>query len=180
MASVHGTHPQLLRSVIDINNGQRLRVVGRLRQILGGIDGKRILLLGAAFKPNTDDIRNSPAIELANLLALEGAEITIVDPVVSPERIRTESPTVHVATSVAEALRGAHAVVLATEWPEYLAFDFGAAAKTMASAVFFDTRNAMNGEELTAAGLTYMCVGRPARESLRASAVAELALAGGA
>ncbi|MGE3077116.1 MAG: UDP-glucose/GDP-mannose dehydrogenase family protein [Dehalococcoidia bacterium] len=165
MASVHGTHPQLLRSVIDINNGQRLRVVGRLRNALGGLESKRILVLGAAFKADTDDIRNSPAIELANLLALEGAIVSMADPVVPKVRIEQESVAVEVVDSIEDALVGAHAVVLATDWPEYLAFEFGEAARTMASAVFFDARNAMDGDRLVASGFSYMCIGRPAAEA---------------
>ena len=182
MASVHGTHPQLLRSVIDINNGQRLRVVGRLRNALDGLDSKRILILGAAFKSDTDDIRNSPALELANLLALEGASVAIADPVVSRIRIEQESTSVNVVDSVTEGLSGAHAVVLATDWPEYLAFDFASARTSMALPVFFDARNAMDGDRLNASGFTYMCIGRPASEATVpqvAMTPAVYALAGG-
>ncbi|MGE0600088.1 MAG: UDP-glucose/GDP-mannose dehydrogenase family protein [Dehalococcoidia bacterium] len=182
MASVHGTHPQLLRSVIDINNGQRLRVVGRLRRALSGLDSKRILVLGAAFKADTDDIRNSPAIELANLLALEGASVSIADPVVPKARIEQESASVTVVDSITEAMVGAHAVVLATDWPEYLAFDYASSRESMDSAVFFDTRNAMDGELLISSGFTYLCIGRPAVEAASAAiemTPAEYALAGG-
>ena len=164
MASVHGTHPQLLRSVIDINNGQRFRMVSRLRGILGGIEGKRIFILGAAFKAQTDDIRNSPALELANLLALEGAEVVLTDPVVSADRVAAEGILSEFVGDIPAGARGAHAIVLATDWPEFLSFDYSQVAPSMESLVFFDGRNAMDSGALSAAGFKYLCVGRPAAE----------------
>ena len=164
MASVHGTHPQLLRSVIDINEGQKLRTVGRLRHVLGNLEGARILILGAAFKAQTDDLRNSPAIELANLLAHEGADVVITDPVVAPERIRAAAQSATVANSIAEGAAGADVIVLATDWPEYVAFDYATVAFAMRGKVVFDGRNALAPEALQKAGFTYLCVGRPGTE----------------
>lgn len=164
MASVHGTHPQLLRSVVDINNGQRLRIVRRLREALGGIEGRRIFILGAAFKAQTDDIRNSPALELANLLALEGAHVLIADPVVPAQRIRNEGVALEVVESIEDGAIGADALVLATDWPEYLALDFPALATSMTNRVVFDARNALDARELSRAGFRYLCIGRPGSE----------------
>lgn len=164
MASVHGTHPQLLRSVVDINNGQRLRIVKRLREALGGIEGRRIFILGAAFKAQTDDIRNSPALELANLLALEGAEVVMADPVVPAARIQAEGMPLQVAETTDAGAAGADAIVLATDWPEYLALDFAQLGAQMSQRVIFDARNALDGAALAAAGFEYLCIGRPGAE----------------
>lgn len=164
MASVHGTHPQLLRSVVDINNGQRLRIVKRLRESLGGIEGRRVFILGAAFKAQTDDIRNSPALELANLLALEGADVLIADPVVSEERIQAEGLAVRVVETPEQGACGADALVLATDWPEYLALDFATLAPLMHRPVLFDARNALDGGTVAASGFDYLCIGRPGAE----------------
>jgi UDPglucose 6-dehydrogenase len=181
MASVHGTHPQFLRSVIDINNGQRLRVVRRLREALDGIEGKRILILGAAFKAQTDDVRNSPALELANLLAVEGAEVRIADPVVPKGRIQAEAGLLTVVSTIAEGAIGAHAIVLATDWPEFVDFDFSRVAPVMARRLIFDGRNALDAEALARAGFQYLCIGRPGSESaarLRESEGNHVALGG--
>jgi UDPglucose 6-dehydrogenase len=179
-ASAHGTHPQLLRSVMEINNGQKLRSVARLRTELDGLEGARVVILGAAFKAHTDDIRNSPAIDLANLLALEGAQVVMVDPVVPSERILAEAPAAEVASSAEAAALNADAVVLATDWPEYLELDFKALASLMRRAVVFDGRNVLDASAARAAGFRYLCVGRPATESRPATTpLVELSLAGG-
>ena len=165
MAALHGTHPQLLRSVIEINNDQRLRTVQKIRSAVGGqLDGRRILILGAAFKADTDDIRNSPALELANLLALEGAEVAIYDPVVPAERIKDQAPQVQVAASIGEGAIGAHAVVLATDWAEFLRFDFSTVRALVASPVFVDARNCMDSESIRRSGFDYFCIGRPSSQ----------------
>jgi UDPglucose 6-dehydrogenase len=177
MASVHGTHPHLLRSVVDINNGQRLRIVNRLREELGGVEGKRILVLGAAFKAQTDDVRNSPAIELANLLALEGALVAITDPVVPRATIAAESGMISVVDDLEEGFLQAHAVVLATDWPEFLEFDFASVAPLMRGNVFFDARNVMDGDALARAGFRYLCIGRPGSERAASPAPAESSIA---
>jgi UDPglucose 6-dehydrogenase len=164
MASVHGTHPQLLRSVMDINDGQKLRTIGRLRDVLGSLENSRVLILGAAFKAQTDDLRNSPAIDLANLLAHEGADVVIVDPVVPAERIKTAARSANVANSIAEGAADADVIVLATDWPEYIAFDYGTIAEAMHRKIIFDGRNALASEDLRNAGFAYLCMGRPGAE----------------
>jgi UDPglucose 6-dehydrogenase len=136
MASLHGTHPQLLRSVLDINANQRLRTVSKLRAVLGTLEDRRVLILGAAFKPNTDDIRNSPAIELANLLAANGVAVAVCDPVVPAARIAEEAPLVEQASGILDGAIGAHSIVLATEWSEYIDFDYRTVAPLMAARVY--------------------------------------------
>lgn len=180
MAAIHGTHPQLLRSVIDINNGQRLRTLAKVREAIGGLDGKTILILGAAFKADTDDTRNSPAIELANLLSLEGAHVRIADPVVTEERIEFEAMDARFAADVREGARGAHAIILATDWPQYVRMDYGRIGRLMASRVIVDSRNALDPAELRRAGFSYLCIGRPAQEGIAAEVFeVSIAAAGG-
>ncbi len=180
MAAVHGTHPQLLRSVIEINNGQRLRAISKVREALGGLEGKCVLILGAAFKANTDDTRNSPAIELANLLSLEGAAVRIADPVVSPTQVAIAAPDAEFVADVMNGAVGVDAVVLATDWAEYLNLDFGALARRMNAPVMVDSRNALAPSVMRSVGFAYFCIGRPAHEGDR-EPVAEwdVALAGG-
>lgn len=184
MASVHGTHPQLLRSVMDINQGQKLRTIARLREALGELEGACVFILGAAFKPHTDDLRNSPAIELANLLAHEGARVRIADPVVTRERIAAEAPGAEVAGSIEEGATGADALVLATDWPEYLAYDYSQVASLVRRRLVYDGRNALDPARVHGMGFAYLCIGRPsvesdAMESPGRQAVDAFALAGG-
>jgi UDPglucose 6-dehydrogenase len=164
MASVHGTHPQLLRSVMEINHDQRLRVVAKTRKALGTLEGRAVLILGAAFKANTDDTRNSPAIELANLLLAEGAHIRIADPVVGSAQVRLEAGHVQWVDDPAAGAEGADAIILATDWRAYLDEDYAELAARMATPVFIDARNALAPERVRAAGFDYFCIGRPASE----------------
>lgn len=165
MAAVHGTNPQLLRSVIDINKDQRLRAIRKLRTALDGLEGRRLLILGAAFKAHTDDIRNSPALELAQLLRLEGASVTVYDPVVPAARIRAEAPDVDVAASIQAGAAGAHALVIATDWPQFHELPLAAIGRAMARCVLFDGRNFFAASAVREAGFTYLCIGRPAAEA---------------
>ncbi len=164
MAALHGTHPQLLLSVMEINRGQRLRTIQKLRDALGDLEGRRVALLGAAFKANTDDIRNSPALELASLLLLEGAEVVIYDPVVSSASIASVLPTAHIATSVLEAGRHADAMILATDWPEFKTIDFDALATMMKRQLIVDARNSLDPLTVRKAGFEYRALGRPSVE----------------
>jgi UDPglucose 6-dehydrogenase len=163
MAAVHGTHPQLLRSVMEINAGQRHRALARVREGLGGLDRKRVAVLGAAFKANTDDTRCSPALELASLLCLEGASVVIYDPVVPPERIRSLVPDAEAAATLPDAARDVDAMVIATEWPEFGSMDLRALAKVVRGRLMVDARNVVDAEAARAAGFEFSCIGRPGR-----------------
>ena len=164
MAAVHGTHPQLLRSVMDINAGQRLRTVQKVRDALGGLDRRRIAILGASFKADTDDTRNSPALELASLLHLEGASVVVYDPVVPGDRIKDVVPDVDVAASVFAAADGADAIIIATEWQEFLDMDLDVLARAVSQRLIIDARNLLDPAAVRSAGFEYHCLGRPARE----------------
>jgi UDPglucose 6-dehydrogenase len=182
MAAVRGTHPQLLRSVMDINSGQRHRTLHKVREALGGLDGRRVAILGAAFKAHTDDIRNSPALDLAALLRLEGAEVVIYDPVVPADRIAAAVPDVAVAESTRLAVMHADAVIVATEWPEFRELDFGVLAGLVAQRLVVDARNVLDPEHVRGAGFEYHCLGRPTVEGGPRSVLEPFALtpAGGA
>ncbi|MFN0146201.1 MAG: UDP-glucose dehydrogenase family protein [Dehalococcoidia bacterium] len=164
MAAVHGTHPQLLRSVMEINSGQRLRTIQKVRQALGGLEGRRVAILGAAFKADTDDIRNSPALDLASLLLLEGAEVAIFDPVVPGDRIARAVPAARVACSAIDASADADALILATDWPEFREIDLRELAASMRNNVIVDARNFFDPARVRAAGFEYRALGRPGVE----------------
>jgi UDPglucose 6-dehydrogenase len=168
MAALHGTHPQLLRSVMEINSDQRLRTIQKLRSALGELEERRILILGAAFKANTDDIRNSPALELARLLALEGAEVVMHDPVVSAGRIAAACPSVTVASTPEEGAIDCDAIIVATEWSQFRELDFEHLGARMNSRVIVDGRNCLDPDQLRLAGFDYRCLGRPAAEGRNA------------
>lgn len=167
MAAVHGTHPQLLRSVMEINSDQRLRTVQKIRVAIGGdLERRRILVLGAAFKNDTDDIRNSPSIELAKLLQLEGADVAIYDPVVPADRIIRDAPTLRIAETINHGAFGAHALIVATPWPEFRNINWAEVGELMARRTIVDARNYLDASVVREHGFSYSCIGRPALESL--------------
>ncbi len=159
MAAAAGSHPQLLRAIVEINRDARLGVLRRLRDLLGDLRGKRIALLGLAFKPNTDDIRDSPALDIARLLLADGAKVFAYDPMAG-ERVKVAEPRACVTDSPWSALAGADAAVLCTEWPEFSQLDWSKVADEMHGDVVIDGRNALDGQQLTQLGLRYRGVGR--------------------
>ena len=156
LAANSGYHFQVLNAVIEVNELQKRRVIGKLQDLLGGLRGKRIALLGLAFKPNTDDTREAPAFVLAGRLAAEGAEVVAWDPVAHADGL----DGVEQVASVEDAARDADAVVLVTEWPQLADVDWAALAATMRSAVFVDGRNMLDPEAMRAAGYRYAAIGR--------------------
>ncbi len=159
LAGNSGYHFQLLNAVIEVNELQKRRVIRKLQKHLGTLVGKRIALLGLAFKANTDDMREASSLVLAARLQGEGATVAAYDPLAETEARRL-MPGVEFADSALGALEGADAVVLVTEWPEFSEIDWAAAAGQMAGAVVIDGRNHLVPERLAAAGLTYEGVGR--------------------
>jgi UDPglucose 6-dehydrogenase len=159
LATLHGYDFHLLRSVIDVNARQRLLPVRALRAAFGSLDGCRIALLGLTFKPDTDDTREAPALEIVELLHAEGASVVGYNPipVVLPGLEET-------ADSLADAVRGADAIVLATEWDEIVKADWSALLPTMnGDPLVFDGRNALDPNVIRKAGGRYIGVGRPER-----------------
>jgi UDPglucose 6-dehydrogenase len=159
LAGNTGYHFQLLTSVIEVNELQKRRVVGKLEKHLGSLIGKRIALLGLAFKPDTDDMREASSLVLAARLQGEGAEVVAYDPVAA-ERAGELLESVEMAGSAEEALEGADAAVLVTEWREFGELDWAAAATKMAHPLVVDGRNYLDPEALIAAGFEYEGIGR--------------------
>ncbi len=159
LAGNSGYHFQLLSAVIEVNELQKRRVVGKLKKHLGSLAGKRIALLGLAFKPDTDDMRDASSLVLAARLEGEGAEAVAYDPIAA-DRARLLLPTVELAPSALEALEGAEAAVLVTEWPEFADLDWGQAASAMARPLLVDGRNFLDPDALRAAGFEYEGIGR--------------------
>ncbi|MBU2604231.1 MAG: UDP-glucose/GDP-mannose dehydrogenase family protein [Actinobacteria bacterium] len=161
LAGNSGYHFQLLTAVLEVNELQKRRVIGKLKRHLGDqLRGLRIALLGLAFKPNTDDIREASAIVLASRLLAEGAEIVVFDPV-AMENARSLLPSIMYASTAEEALVGADACVLVTEWAEFVHLDWAGAKDLMRRPLLIDGRNALDGETLVGLGFTYEGVGIP-------------------
>ncbi len=157
LAASSGYHFQLLNAVIEVNELQKRRVIGKLKRHLGSLRGRSVALLGLAFKPNTDDTREAPSLVLAGRLAAEGASIRAWDPIVDGHAILPQA-TIH-ATPL-EALAGVDAAVLVTEWSELADLDWAEAARTMSNALLVDGRNMLDPDELRAAGFVYEGIGR--------------------
>ena len=159
LAGNTGYHFQLLNAVIEVNELQKRRVVGKLEKHLGSLVGKRVALLGLAFKPDTDDMREASSLVLAARLQGEGAEVVAYDPVA--ERARRRAARLgRDGDSALEALDGADAAVLVTEWPEFAELDWAAAGERMARPLIVDGRNFLDPERAA----------RPPASSTRASA----------
>ncbi|HSK22726.1 MAG TPA: UDP-glucose/GDP-mannose dehydrogenase family protein [Egicoccus sp.] len=150
---------RLLEEVARINAGQREAVLGKLRDELWHLSGKTITVLGAAFKPGTDDLRESPALHLARALVDEGATVRIYDPVAIPG-VRQQMPDLDTYTDPFEALAGAHAAVVATDWPEIVELDLAAVKAALDYPILVDGRNCLDPAAAKAAGLRYHGMGR--------------------
>jgi UDPglucose 6-dehydrogenase len=154
---------RLLTTVDDINLGRRERVTTLAREAVGGdLKGKRVAVLGIAFKPNTDDLRDSPSLDICKRLAAEGAVVSVHDPVANLSAARSY-PDFRYADSVHEALDQAEVVLHLTEWAEFRAIDPVAVAKVVAQRVLIDARSALDANAWHAAGWTVYRPGQPAK-----------------
>jgi UDPglucose 6-dehydrogenase len=160
LAGNSGYHFQLLGAVIEVNELQKRRVVAKLEKHLGELVGREIALLGLAFKPDTDDMREASSLVLSARLLAEGAKVRGYDPV-AEARARELMPGVEFSPTALEAAAGADAVVLVTEWPEFAALDWTEVARAMAGNVVVDGRNALDPDAVRGAGLVYEGIGRP-------------------
>ena len=141
-----------------MNELQKRRVVGKLERHLGSLRGKKITLLGLAFKPGTDDMREAPSLVLASRLEAEGAQVTAWDPIADGAAHLNGA---RIANSPLEALEGADAAVLVTEWPELAELDWGEAGRRMRNRLLVDGRNMLDAELLREHGFAYEGIGRP-------------------
>jgi UDPglucose 6-dehydrogenase len=160
LAANSGYAFQLLNSVIEVNELQKRRVMAKLSRHLDTLVGKRVALLGLAFKPDTDDMRGASSLVLAARLEGESAKVVAYDPVAATAAAPL-LPGVEMAGSAMGALEGADAAVLVTEWPEFAELDWSEVAKRMKTPLLVDGRNFLDADAVRAAGLTYESIGRP-------------------
>jgi UDPglucose 6-dehydrogenase len=150
-----------LREVDSINMRRRTRMVDLARDECGGsIAGRKIAVLGAAFKPDSDDVRDSPALSVAAQMQLQGAYVVVTDPQ-AIDNGQKKWPDLVFAPTVDEAVEGVEVVMLLTEWPEYVALDPAATKDLVAVPRIIDGRNCLEPAQWRAAGWTYRALGRP-------------------
>ncbi|MFA6098555.1 MAG: UDP-glucose/GDP-mannose dehydrogenase family protein [Patescibacteria group bacterium] len=156
----NGYDPTFLKMVEKVNMGQRKEIIKKLHILLGKIKGNTIVILGASFKPDTDDIRDAPSITIIEKLLRLGAKIRVCDPM-SLHNIKTIFHNkIEYCFEVYQALKGADAVVLVTEWDQYKKLDFNKAKKLMKKHVFVDGRNIYEPEQIKKLGFKYLGMGR--------------------
>jgi UDPglucose 6-dehydrogenase len=164
-----GVDQRIVRTVVEVNDQRKARMAARVRAALGGsLTGKRVAVLGLAFKPNTDDMREAPSLALIEGLLKGGAEVAAFDPVAT-EQARPLMPQVEFAPDAHAAAAGADALVIVTEWDEFRALDLDELAAAMRGKVLVDLRNVYDRADAESAGLAYFGIGRG--ESNRAPAV---------
>jgi UDPglucose 6-dehydrogenase len=159
LAGNSGYHFQLLTAVIEVNELQKRRVMGKLHKHLGSLVGKTVALLGLAFKANTDDMREASSLVLAARLQADGARVRAYDPVAEQEARRLMFG-VGFAGSALDAIEGADACIVVTEWPEFAELDWNAAAQRMNGRLVIDGRNFLDRKVVEAAGFAYEGIGR--------------------
>jgi UDPglucose 6-dehydrogenase len=159
LAGNSGYHFQLLTAVIEVNELQKRRVIGKLQKHLGSLVGKTVTLLGLAFKPDTDDMREAASLVLAARLQADGARVRAYDPIAENEA-RKLMFGVEFADSALGALAGADACIIVTEWPEFAELDWAAAADVMKGRVVIDGRNFVDPKAVLGSGFAYEGIGR--------------------
>jgi UDPglucose 6-dehydrogenase len=161
LAGNSGYHFQLLNAVIEVNELQKRRVIAKLEKHLGTLRGKTVALLGLAFKPNTNDLREASSLVLASRLLAEGARVRAWDPVALDEA-RSQLRGVELVEALEEAVRGADAAVIVTEWEQLRGFASPELRDAMRTPLIVDGRNMLDPAAVRAAGFLYEGVGRPA------------------
>ncbi len=176
MASMAGAHPQLLRAVMEINRDMRRLVLQKVRGTLGSVEERTIGVLGLAFKPNTDDLRESPAIEIIHLLQSEGAKVKAFDPAAN-EAARKVLPGVELCNDAYEVAEGADALLLLTQWSEFRRLDLDRVRRSMQYPLLVDGRNLYDPTDMVARGFFYQPIGRPLPERAPGEAAPKAELA---
>ncbi|MCC7129553.1 MAG: UDP-glucose/GDP-mannose dehydrogenase family protein [Anaerolineae bacterium] len=159
MAAEKGRHPQLLYAVMEINDDRRPMAVNRMREMLGDLRGKRIGLLGLSFKPNTDDMRDAPAVDIANGLISAGAAVRAYDPV-AMQAAAPLLPEVQMFTDPYAMAEGCDALIMVTEWNEFKHLDLSRLRELMRQPVIFDGRNVYDPELMVKLGYRSRGFGR--------------------
>jgi UDPglucose 6-dehydrogenase len=173
IARAAGCRLDILPAVARVNTRQRLLVVEKLEHHLGTVSGARIAVLGLAFKPQTDDLRDSPGVDVARALIDRGVDVVVHDPAATA-RARDVLPEVTMASTLAEALQAAEAAVIATDWPQYSQLLAPAMSPRMRHPLLIDGRNLLQPADAERAGYLYDSIGRP---GLRPAVPAKLRLA---
>ncbi len=168
VARAHAIEPAMLDAVLDVNRRQIARAVTTIQARIGELDGSRGALLGLSFKPDTDDVRESPAIALARALATRGAALRVHDPAATASARRVLRDAVEYAATPYDAADGAQYVIVATPWNEYRSLDWRRVYESMNGANLFDMRNALDAGRLRGVGFSYYGVARPARAAISA------------
>jgi UDPglucose 6-dehydrogenase len=172
-ASALGHETPLLAAVDEINLRQKMNFVDRIEDLAGGLEGRRIALLGLTFKPHTDDLRAAPALDIASMLLDRGATVVAFDPMETARRnARTLIPRLTVVSTAIEALSGADAIALTTEWPEFGTLPWAQIANIVRGRSVVDGRNALDPDALGEAGFVYSSFGRGHREPVDFTEVA--------
>jgi UDPglucose 6-dehydrogenase len=159
IAEKYQYHPELLHAVMDINRDQRTLVVDKLRECLGSLRGQVVGMLGLAFKPDTDDMRQAPSVEIAEALLKKGAIVRAYDPVAT-EKARAIMPDLDYRRNAQGVARGADAVVVVTEWNEFKRLDLVKLKRLMRRPVIVDGRNIYDPDEMRRLGFVYRGIGR--------------------
>jgi UDPglucose 6-dehydrogenase len=159
-AEVAGVDQKIVRTVVEVNDARKASMAERVADAVGGsLEGKSIAVLGLAFKPNTDDMRDAPSLPLIQGLQKGGASVTAFDPV-AMEHAAPMLPGISMARDAYAAAQGADALVIVTEWDEFRALDLGKLANALRGKVLVDLRNVYEPGEAERAGLSYFGVGR--------------------
>jgi UDPglucose 6-dehydrogenase len=159
MAASSGCHPQLLQAVMDINRDTRMSFIEKLEDVLGDVNGKTIGVLGLAFKPNTDDMREAASVTIIETLTARGAQIRAYDPV-AMEAAEKLLPDVLYCATAYDVAKSADALLLVTEWNEFKQLDFERLKRFMRRPILLDGRNVYDPADMEAKGFTYRGVGR--------------------
>ena len=159
MAHEADCHPQLLHAVMEINQDQRRRFVKRLQDETGDLYSREIAVWGLAFKENTDDMRESPSLDIINMMLSRGAKVRAYDPAAA-ERAREEMPRVDIVGNPYDAVEGADALCVITPWNEFKQANMSRVVEIMRNPVLLDGRNLYSPSEMTELGFTYVGVGR--------------------
>lgn len=166
MGDEMGVETRILNSVMEVNSARRSAIVAKLEEMLGGLKGKTVGLLGLAFKANTDDMRDAPAIDIAEALLAAGAHVRGYDPV-AMDVARGQLPGVTLVKDAYELADGADALIVATEWNEFKNLDLERVHKSMKQPVVLDGRNIYLPEQMQALGFTYYGVGRGSKSGAK-------------
>jgi UDPglucose 6-dehydrogenase len=172
-AAEYGYQSRMLEAALEVNRAQRQLVIQKLQEKLFILKGRTIGLLGLAFKPETDDLRDAPALQIAERLLQMGVRVKAYDPI-AMEACRANHPNLKIqyCESPQEAAEEADALVLVTEWKQFAGLDLADLAKRMARAILVDGRNLFDPEVARRAGFDYTGIGRPQRAGVRTSGTA--------